>query len=111
MTKKSKTITEDAEQSIYIDTLEGAKKMLEQIPDINYEIGKEGSTLLELVYAFTTDVEVVHYLLERGADIHHTDHYGRNAFAYAWFNHSAPYMDVFINHVLKKYWNKTPNES
>ena len=111
MTEKSKTITENTEQSIYIDTMEGAKKMLKDLPDINYEIGKEGSTLLELVCAFTTDVKVVEYLLKKGADIHHTDHYGRNAFAYAWFNHSAPYMDVFINHVLKKYWNKTPNES
>ena len=91
----------------YIDTMDGAKTMLSNLPNIDYEIGKEGATLLELVCAFTTDVEVVRYLLEQGADIHHTDHYGRNAFAYAWFN-ETPYMDVFINQVLKEYWNKTP---
>ena len=92
--------------TVYIDTMKGAKQMLKDLPHIDYEIGKEGSTLLELVCAFTTDVEVVKYLLKKGADIHHTDHYGRNAFAYAWFNHSAPYMDVFINQVLKEYWKK-----
>ena len=93
--------------TVYIDTMDGAKTMLSNLPNIDYEIGKEGATLLELVCAFTTDVEVVRYLLEQGADIHHTDHYGRNAFAYAWFN-ETPYMDVFINQVLKEYWNKTP---
>ena len=91
---------------ILIDTMEGAKTMLKELPDINYEIGTQGGTLLELVCAFTTDVEVVKYLLEQGADIHHTDHFGRNAFAYAWFN-KTPYMDVFINQVLERYWNKT----
>lgn len=109
MTKKKKIITEEdikKDDTVYIDTMEGAKKMLSELPHIDYEIGKEGSTLLELVCAFTTDVKVVEYLLKKGADIHHTDKYGRNAFAYAWFNHSAPYMDVFINQVLKKYWDK-----
>lgn len=104
MTRKSKHATKEKE-TVYIDTMEGAKTMLKELPYIDYEIGKEGGTLLELVCAFTTDVEVVRYLLEQGADIHHTDKYGRNAFAYAWFN-ETPYMDVFINQVLKKYWDK-----
>ena len=108
MSKKQKIITEDdieKQKTIYIDTMDGAKAILKDLPYIDYEIGKEGSTLLELVCAFTTDVEVVRYLLEKGADIHHTDKYGRNAFAYAWFN-ETPYMDVFINQVLKEYWKE-----
>lgn len=49
------------------------------------------------------DTEPIEYLLEQGADVHHTDKYGRNAFAYSWFNKTL-YMDVFINEELKKYW-------
>ena len=101
-------IKTEEDKPILIDTMDGVKTMLKELPDIDYEIGKEGATLLELVCAFTTDIEVVRYLLEQGANIHHTDHYGRNAFAHAWFNKSAPYMDVLINQVLKEYWNKTP---
>ena len=93
----------DNNEVVYIDTLDGIKKILKELPDINYEIGKEGATLLELACAFTNDIEVVKYLLEQGADVHHTDKYGRNAFAYSWFNKN-PYMDVFINEELKKYW-------
>ena len=93
----------DNNEVVYIDTLDGVKKILKELPDINYEIGKEGATLLELACAFTTDTEVIKYLLEQGADVHHTDKYGRNAFAHSWFN-KTPYMDVFINEELKKYW-------
>jgi len=71
------------EEEVIVSTLEGCKKVLPLLPDINTEVGEEGGTLLEIVCAFTNDVEVVKYLLEQGADIHHTDKYGRNAFAYA----------------------------
>ena len=77
--------------------------MLELLPDINTEIGKEGGTLLELACAFTCDLNVITFLLDNDADVHHTDMYGRNAFAYSWFN-KTPYMDVFINEELKKHW-------
>lgn len=113
MSKEKKVITEDEmprKKTIYINTMKGAKEMLKDLPDINYELNDEGTTLLEMVCAFTKDVDVVEYLLKKGADIHHTDKYGRNAFAYAWFN-EAPYMDVFINQVLKRYWNKKDENS
>lgn len=93
----------DNNEVCHIDTLEGVKKLLTMLPDINTEIGKEGGTLLELACAFTTDLDVISFLLEQGADVHHADHFGRNAFSYAWFNKS-PYMDVLINGELKKYW-------
>ena len=91
------------EEEVIVSTLEGCKKIVPILPDINTEVGEEGGTLLEIVCAFTNDVEVVKYLLEQGANVHHTDKYGRNAFAYSWFNRN-PYMDVFINEELKKYW-------
>ena len=93
----------DNNEVCHIDTLEGAKKLLSMLPNINTEIGKEGGTLLELACAFTTDIDLIKYLLEQGADVHHTDKYGRNSFAYSWFN-KTPYMDVLINEELKKYW-------
>ena len=93
----------DNNEVCHIDTMEGVQKLVKLLPDINTEIGKEGGTVLELSCAFCTDVEVIKYLLEQGADVHHTDKYGRNAFAYSWFN-KTPYMDVFINEELKKYW-------
>ena len=87
----------------HIDTLEGCQKLAKMLPDINTEIGREGGTLLELACAFTNDLDVITFLLENGADVHHADKYGRNAFAYAWFN-KTPYMDVLIIGELKKYW-------
>ena len=89
----------------HIDTLEGCQKLAKMLPDINTEIGREGGTLLELACAFTNDLDVITFLLESGADVHHADKYGRNSFAYAWFN-KTPYMDVLINGELKNTGSK-----
>ena len=43
----------DNNEVCHIDTLEGAKKLLSMLPNINTEVGKEGGTLLELACAFT----------------------------------------------------------
>ena len=104
--KMSEMITNkgNSEKSpIYFDTLEGVQQLLKELPEINYELGKYGATVLELACAYTTDIEVIRFLLNHGANVHHSDKYGRNAFAHAWFN-KAPYMDVLIIEELKKYW-------
>ncbi len=74
---------------IYFDTLDWF------LNSIIYELGKYGATVLELACAYTTDIEVIRFLLNHGANVHHSDKYGRNAFAHAWFN-KAPYMDALI---------------
>ena len=81
------------------------KLLLKYHKDPNQVITDYGTTFFLAVCNLTTEPEAISYLINRGADIHKADIYGRNCFCYAMLN-KHPNMDIKLTLLLKDKFDK-----
>lgn len=102
MSKKEK-------DTVYVDTIKDVKYVLSLLKDINQPVNTQLSSLLQICCMLSEDVEVIEYLLKRGANPNYMDYRGWTAKDYASFNKS-PIAMLLIYHLLAQYGGKFPQE-
>lgn len=100
---------EKDEETIYIDAIEDIKYVVSLLDDINQPINTQLSSLLQVCCLLSSDLTVIKYLLENGANPNYLDYRGWSARDYASFNKN-PLASLLIYGMLEPYEEKFPKE-
>ena len=101
---------QELKDEVFVDTLEDVKYVVSLLDDINQPINTQLSSLLQVCCMLSSDVTVVEYLLEHGANPNYLDYRGWSARDYTAF-HKNPFAMLLIYGLLERYEDKFPKEN
>ena len=94
-------------ETAYLDTQEGVDMILNQLESIDQPLNSQLSSLLQLVCIMSGDVDLVQYLLEKGANPNYMDYRGWTARDYCYFNPNT-FAPILISNILEPYEKRFP---